>query len=458
MGRLGFGPFQYKLMAISGAGWLTDTLWNIALADSLPYLEADFGLNGFLKGLLGSLIFVGGALGAVVWGGYSDTRGRRQTFFNTLLMSVLGGCIIAAAPHVVVLYAGLFVVGFASAGNLVVDGALFSELMPAERRGAMMVLLSVFWSAGGVVATALAWILLPRMDADGWLAGWRAVFLCCSAICAFFLLTRRGIPESPRWLLLKGRIDDCYDALAVVAKANGKTLPSNLKDDLRDEYESFAKRHEADAAVGLVDRIRQSEAVANLGRLFHRDLLATTILLTIIWALGNFAYTATNLSIVALLDHKGVASKHTYRDALIYNVAGIPGSLIGAYIVETFFGRKYTMALATLLTGVSMVGITLVTDTVQVICLMSAVNLFAMAMYASLYTYTPEVFPTAVRTSGNGLVAAASRVAAIAAPLVMNVMLESSYDVPLYLMASLMGACAISSAALPIETRGTKLK
>ena len=58
--------------------------------------------------------------------------------------------------------------------------------------------------------------------------------------------------------------------------------------------------------------------------------------------------------------------------------------------------------------------VTLVTDTVQVICLMSAVNLFAMAMYASLYTYTPEVFPTAVRTSGNGLVAAASRVAATA--------------------------------------------
>jgi len=106
----------------------------------------------------------------------------------------------------------------------------------------------------------------------------------------------------------------------------------------------------------------------------------------------------------------------TYRNSLIIGVLGVPGALIGGAMVELpRFGRRGTLALATVLTGVFLYASTTATTSNALLGWQCAYNFVSNVMYAVLYAYTPEVFPTKDRGTGNSLTATANRVFGIMA-------------------------------------------
>jgi MFS family permease len=106
----------------------------------------------------------------------------------------------------------------------------------------------------------------------------------------------------------------------------------------------------------------------------------------------------------------------TYRNSLIIAVLGVPGALLGGLLVEVpKFGRKGTLAIATILTGAFLYASTTALSSEALLGWQCAFNFFSNIMYAVLYGYTPETFPTKDRGTGNALTATANRVFGIMA-------------------------------------------
>lgn len=106
----------------------------------------------------------------------------------------------------------------------------------------------------------------------------------------------------------------------------------------------------------------------------------------------------------------------TYRNSLIIATLGVPGALLGGLLVEIpKFGRKGALALSTILTGVFLYASTTATTSNALLGWNCAYNFFSNIMYSVLYGYTPEVFPTKDRGTGNALAATANRVFGIMA-------------------------------------------
>jgi hypothetical protein len=106
----------------------------------------------------------------------------------------------------------------------------------------------------------------------------------------------------------------------------------------------------------------------------------------------------------------------TYRNSLIIAAVGVPGALLGGVLVELpRFGRKGTLSLSTIVTGVFLYASTTALDSQSLLGWNCAFNFSSNVMYAVLYGFTPELFPTPQRGTGNALTATCNRVFGIMA-------------------------------------------
>jgi len=144
----------------------------------------------------------------------------------------------------------------------------------------------------------------------------------------------------------------------------------------------------------------------------------------------------------------------TYRNSLIIAVLGVPGCIIGGILVETpRIGRKGTLAASTVLTGVFLFCSTTALNSDALLGWNCAYNFMSNIMYAVLYAYTPEIFPTKDRGTGNAITASANRVFGIMAPIVaMFADLQTS--APVYVSGALFIAAGSLVLVLPFESRG----
>jgi MFS family permease len=113
----------------------------------------------------------------------------------------------------------------------------------------------------------------------------------------------------------------------------------------------------------------------------------------------------------------------TYRNTLIIATLGVPGALAGGALVEIpKFGRRGALAVSTTLTGVFLYTSTTATTSDALLGWQCGYNFFSNIMYAVLYGYTPEIFPTKDRGTGNALTATTNRIfgiMAVSSPVIM---------------------------------------
>ena len=161
-----------------------------------------------------------------------------------------------------------------------------------------------------------------------------------------------------------------------------------------------------------------------------------------------------------LLKRKGISgNSHLYRDLLINSAAGVPGSILAAWLVDTKLGRTKTIALSALILGVALGAFNLVTDELSVIIANGCISFASQPMYAAIYLYTPEVIPTAVRGTIVAWLAALSRTSGTIAPSLANLFLDRDLERLLWglCLASII-LTALCAILLPIETRNRKLE
>lgn len=424
--EIGFGRFQRRLLWICGLGWAADAMEVLLIAFALPAISEEWGLTNAQRGLLGTSIFLGMLIGAWGWGWVSDRIGRKTGFVSTVAIDSVFGLLSAFSPSFAWLLILRTITGIGVGGTLPVDYSIFAEYLPAHRRGRYLVLLESFWALGTILVAGLAWLLVPRL-------GWRALLAVSAVPGLIIFFIRRHVPESPRYLLVSGRQAEARAVLETVARENGTQLsPGEL---IVPQY----------AARG---RVRD---------LWSPELRRTTFLLWGIWFLISLGYYGVFTWLPSYFRFKGMELLPVYQNTFILALAQLPGYFSAAYLVEKL-GRRTTLGIYMIASGVFTYLFALATSLPLVVAMAVWMSFFALGAWGALYAYTPEVYPTTVRTTGMGAASGMTRIAGAIAPSLGAALFGVSLVIPLTVYAVSYVLGGVASFALPYETNDRPLE
>lgn len=421
------GKYQWQLFIVIGFGWASDNLWPIATSLILTAVANEF--NPKYPPILTLSQNIGLLAGAVFWGFGCDIFGRKLAFNVTLGLTAVWGLISACAPNFAAIAIFDAFWSFGVGGNLPVDSAIFLEFLPQSHQY-LLTILSLDWAVAQVVVNLIAWPLLGSLtcaqDEKPCLRknnmGWRYFLITVGGLTLIMFLARFllfTLHESPKFLMGKGRDEDAVRVVHEVARRNGKTSNLTLEDLKACEPEGYVAQTDAAAAVKRhLDKV-DTKKIKALFSTYQLGL--STGLMIAIWGLIGLAYPLYNAFLPFIQANKGVdfgdgSTYITYRNSLIISTLGIPGALLGGWLVELpKLGRKGTLSIFTVLTGVFLYCSTTALDSTALLGWNCAFNFCSNVMYAVLYSYTPEIFPTPQRGTGNALAATSNRIFGIMA-------------------------------------------
>ncbi|XP_020226018.1 monosaccharide-sensing protein 2 [Cajanus cajan] len=185
-------------------GWDSSTI-----AAGMTYIKEEFDLDATLEGLIVSMSFITGTVVTIFSGTVCDLVGRRPMLITSSVMFFLSGLIMLWTPNVIVVLLARIVDGVAIALAVTLTPLYISEVAPADIRGQLNTL-TQFACSGGMF---LAYIMVFSMSlADS--PSWRLMLGVISIpAVAYFLLAVFYLPESPRWLVSKGRLHEAEKVL-----------------------------------------------------------------------------------------------------------------------------------------------------------------------------------------------------------------------------------------------------
>ena len=387
--RIGMGRFQHKLLLACGASWATDAMEVLLIGFAIPSLIADWNLSAQQAGSLASALFLGMLVGAWFWGAYSDYTGRRFSFMATIVIDSVFALLSAFSPNFAVLLVLRFCTGFGVGGSLPVDYATFSEFLPTRQRGRYLVYMESFWALGTIVAATLAWLIIPRWPEMGW-----RFLLAASAVPGLLVFwLRRTIPESPRFLMLRGREEEARDVLARIARENG-----------------------VEVEIGALAAEPQ-QSKAPLRTIFDRVYRPRTLMLTAVWFLLSLGYYGLFTWLPGIFRAQGFSFLATFENTLLLALAQVPGYFSAAWLVERW-GRVRTLGVYLAGGAVGTFLFAVLRDQTSIVLASVVMSFFALGAWGVVYAYTPELYPTAARGTGMGWAGGVARIAGVLAPLI----------------------------------------
>lgn len=465
---IGMGRYQWGLFFLTGFGWLADNIWPTVTGLILPPVINEFKFQGPYLSLGQS---IGLLIGAAFWGVGADIWGRKISFNLTLLINGIFGMAGGGSRNHIALtsFATMWSIGVG--GNLPVDSAIFLEFVPGSHQY-LLTVLSIWWAFGQLFACLIAWPLIgnyscpinapcPRSSNQGWryLLFAMGAFMLILWIIRFFFFK---LSESPKFLMGHGRDEDAVEVIHKVAKYNGKVSEFTLEE--LQAVEKIGSGNEGKKIETTVKAVLQRKLINFDGNhvkpLFATRRLAwSTSLLIVIWALIGLAYTLYYSFITYYFASRGAdfgdgSVYITYRNQVILATCGIPGSLLAGYMVEiTLLGRRGTLSIFTILTGIFILASTTARSSNSLLGWNCAYSFTSNIMYGVLYAMTPELFPTKHRGTGNSLTATANRVFGVMAP-VIALFANLTTSVPIYIAGVVFLGAGVLALLLPFESLG----
>jgi MFS family permease len=229
--RLSWSPFHTRMVAGLGAAWILDGL-QITIASSVTgelQSPETLGMSSSEIGLIASVYLVGQVVGALYFGRLSDKLGRKRLLIYTLLLYLFGtGAAAFVTGHhtgwLLFFYATRFVAGMGIGGQYAAINSAIDEMMPKKYRGRADIWINGTYWAGAILGSFAALIFLNAFAVN---VGWRLAFLMGPVLALVVLYVGRTLPESPRWLMTHGRVEEAEAELKKIedaARKSGQTL------------------------------------------------------------------------------------------------------------------------------------------------------------------------------------------------------------------------------------------
>lgn len=434
---LAWRPIHTRITLVLGFGWLLDAFEVNVVGSVLGVLQKLWQVTAGEASLLVSAWLVGIMIGALLFGYCADRFGRRRLFIFTLLVYSGFTVVSALSPGYRAFLVFRFLTAIGVGAEYSAVNAAIGELIPARYRGRAAATVMNFWPLGSILAGVLTLYFINLLPPS---VGWRCAFALGAIIALFSVWARRALPESPRWLLARGRT---AEAAAVSAQISG-------------DAHRFDREAAAAATVAAPGAVAASFA-RQLGELArrHPGRLALGCAL-------DFSEAAGYYGLFAILPLVVLPRIHVPDEAvpwffIIGNVGAALGGLIAAFMLDKA-GRKATVAGFYLLAALSMLTMASATATgsaAGVLLAFTIANLCATGAWIAAYPTFSELFPTRMRATGIGFSVAFGRIgAAMAPPLLVAVAQQFSLFAAFAVIAGfwLIGVAAM----IPWSIAGTE--
>ena len=344
--RIGWGRFHYYLFAVCGSAWATDMLWIVNIGIILDDAKEEWNMHSSEKGLMASMFLLGTLVGCYTWGYLGDRFGRMFSFKKTILIASLGSFLLATSIHPGMFILFETIVGFAVGGELALGGTVFSEFLPPKKAWTLT-LLATSWCFGGALGGFLAMVI--AWSGAGWLGVWRWLSIASGLIQFGFFLGRRNMPETPRYLLYAEHTHHAENCLRLI-------IATNQVESIEEVCLEPSRPEGTQACTKDDEPLVTHEKDSLLKTLFSGKYWRATILLTLVYFLGIGACIALIEFMPELLEQSGDASLgsefYKYQTIMIQQVSAIPSIFIAACLVETCFGRRWTIAIPFFASGI----------------------------------------------------------------------------------------------------------
>ncbi|GAA3547583.1 MFS transporter [Amycolatopsis ultiminotia] len=369
--------FLVRLTAATVGGMFIDGYILGIIGNAIGVVNAELHMSLFAEGLTGAAALIGIFFGGPLGGWLSDKLGRKPLFTIDLALFILGSVLQLFVASAWQLFVVRLIMGIAIGAEYSVGWPLLAEFAPARLRGRLMSLSEVAWYIGFMVSSAIAYLLVVVFPVD-----WRIILGTSTVPAVILFFARFGLPESPRWLIHKGRAE---------------------------EAERIAHAYLEDPGEALERGVPARKAT--FGALFSRDYRRATTFISVFWFCAVAPYFAIATFAASVLADYGLGDGLV--GALGINGLALVGVVVSLVLIDRIGRRKLTIPQQ----WVSAVVLVLIglwpgaPSSVVLICFF--VFAFANAMCTALTgVYPGEIFPTEIRGIGTGFATAFSRVGA----------------------------------------------
>ncbi|WP_375741233.1 MFS transporter [Pseudomonas boanensis] len=438
--RLPLSGYHRLIFIIIALAFFFDSMDLAMMTFLLGSIKAEFGLSSAQAGLLASASFFGMVLGASSSGMLADRFGRKPVFQWSIVLWGVASYLCSTAQDVETLTLYRVLLGIGMGMEFPIAQSLLSEMIPAKRRGRYIALMDGFWPLGFVAAGLLSYLLLERI-------GWRDIFLVLAFPAIFVLMIRFFIPESPRWLEQVGKLKAADKVLrGIETRVMASLGTSELPEPVRMPRQAA----------------REPSLFTAFGELWSPRFRQRTLMIWSVWFFALLGFYGLTSWLSALLQQSGFAVTQSVYYTVLISLGGIPGFLVAAWLVECW-GRKPT-CIMTLLGGGIMAfcyGQSAVFGGNLALLIGTGLlmQFFLFGMWAVLYTYTPELYPTSARATGSGFASAIGRVGSLLGPTLTGLIFPLTGQGGVFALGALcFGVAALVVWAFGMETRGRTLE
>jgi putative MFS transporter len=395
--RAPLGRAHRVLALVLFVGLVIDTMKPASLGFVAPGMVKEYGLRHSQIAALPFMGITGTVIGSLLWGRLGDVVGRRSTILFSGLMYVATS-ICGFMPSFEWNLAMCLIMGVSAGGMLPIVFSLMSESVPARHRGWLLVLQSGLATAlGYVLASGAASLLVPYLS-------WRALWLIGAPTGLLLVALTRWIPESPRYLLAYGREEE---AARVMERYGVRAVEP------------------AGSAAGSTDGTAAAPPapgtpVASLLAPPYRSQSLAIIGYGLSWGVVNWGFITFLPVFLAAAGTGTQASRLLFLSSLL----ALPATAFAAVLYARWSSRRSMLAYPACTVVVLVLFAVLGPQRpgrAGLLVVLVAVLLSGIAgMIAMLAPYAAEVYPTALRATGGGMAAAASKVGGMFGPLLLT--------------------------------------
>jgi MFS family permease len=369
------------------------------------------GLSATQIGLAGTVYIAGALTGALLFGHLTDRHGRKRLFLVTLSLYILATSATAFSVDFATFAACRFFTGMGIGGEYAAINSAIDELIPARTRGfADLAINGSYWLGTALGAVLSAVLLDPRVI--GPVLGWRVAFGLGALLAFAVLLVRRFVPESPRWLLVRGRE---REAEAIVAAIESRCASHG-------DFRALAR-----IRIAPRERIGFREIARVILSQYRSRALFGLVLMIAQAFFYNAIFFTYALTLTAFY---AVPAERVGTYLLPFAIGNFLGPLVLGRLFDSIGRRPMiaityaTSGLLLLLTGVGFVRGAL--DAESHTWLWSAAFFFASAAASSAYLTVSELFPLEIRARAIALFyAVGTGAGGLVAPALFGALIES---------------------------------
>lgn len=420
----------HQLMTVrAGGGWLLDgyilSIIGVVIVQFSDYLK----LDSFWQGMVAASAMLGTFCSGFLGGWLTDRIGRRRLFFVGPVLFIVGSLGSLWVESGIALFILRFLVGVGVGLEYPVAGSLLTEFLPQKHRGRRLAALTILWFAGAALSYMVGNFILARGGDEAW----RLVLASSAVLGTLLFILRLRTPESPRWLVSKGRFDE---AERIIKQVYGPGFSlANLPDQV------------VEKKVSLADLIRTG---------YGKRMLFVAVF----WSAAVVPMFAVYSFAPVVLQALNLKGDWASYGSVLITLLFVVGCIIATRLIDSL-GRRPLIIHSFLWSTLALLGLGLFSNgsEVLVLVLFGAYALFIGGAQVLELVYPNELFPTEVRAFAVGMGSSMSRIGSAAGTWLVPVSLQSIGIGNTMLVAALVSlAGLVVSVWLAPETRGMSLE